>query len=63
MILARIVYDFDMKLSDESQKWIERQRAFALWDRSVPISNFHYFAIEIELIAGFKSTEFLSMYT
>ncbi|KAI6092809.1 putative cytochrome P450 [Hypoxylon rubiginosum] len=33
MILARIVYDFDMKLSDESQKWIERQRAFALWDR------------------------------
>ncbi|KAI1781041.1 putative cytochrome P450 [Hypoxylon cercidicola] len=33
MILARIVYDFDMKLSDESQKWIERQRTFALWAR------------------------------
>ncbi|KAI4870708.1 putative cytochrome P450 [Hypoxylon rubiginosum] len=33
MILARIVYDFDLKLSDESQKWIERQRSFALWDR------------------------------
>ncbi|KAL7623983.1 hypothetical protein AAE478_005540 [Parahypoxylon ruwenzoriense] len=33
LILARIVYDFDMKLSDESQKWIERQKAFALWDR------------------------------
>ncbi|KAI0181453.1 putative cytochrome P450 [Hypoxylon sp. FL1284] len=33
LILARIVYDFDMKLSDESQKWIERQKSFALWDR------------------------------
>ncbi|KAI0013292.1 putative cytochrome P450 [Xylariaceae sp. FL0662B] len=33
LILARIVYDFDMKLADESQRWIERQRAFSLWDR------------------------------
>ncbi|KAI1403738.1 putative cytochrome P450 [Hypoxylon fuscum] len=33
LILARIVYDFDIKLSDDSQRWIERQRTFALWDR------------------------------
>ncbi len=35
MIMARIVYDFDMKLADESQRWIERQKSYALWDRSV----------------------------
>ncbi|KAI1376114.1 putative cytochrome P450 [Hypoxylon crocopeplum] len=39
LILARIVYDFDMKLSDESQRWIERQRAFALWDR-IPLYTY-----------------------
>ncbi|KAI1083821.1 putative cytochrome P450 [Whalleya microplaca] len=33
MILARIVYDFDMKLADESQRWIERQKSFSLWER------------------------------
>ncbi|KAI2610886.1 cytochrome P450 [Hypoxylon fragiforme] len=33
MIMARIVYDFDMKLADESQRWIERQKSYALWDR------------------------------
>ncbi|KAI1418230.1 putative cytochrome P450 [Hypoxylon sp. FL1857] len=33
LILARIIYDFDLKLAEESDKWIERQRSFALWDR------------------------------
>ncbi|KAI5863432.1 putative cytochrome P450 [Durotheca rogersii] len=33
VILARLVYDFDMKLSEESTDWIKRQKVFALWDR------------------------------
>ncbi|KAI1105049.1 putative cytochrome P450 [Jackrogersella minutella] len=33
LILARIIYDFELKLSDESHDWIGRQKAYALWDR------------------------------
>lgn len=33
LILARIIYDFDLKLADDSQQWIERQKAYMLWDR------------------------------
>lgn len=37
LIMARIVYDFDMKLADDSKDWIKRQRAFSLWDR-IPLN-------------------------
>ncbi|RYP67847.1 hypothetical protein DL771_007024 [Monosporascus sp. 5C6A] len=37
LILARIVYDFDMKLADDSKDWIKRQKAFSLWDR-IPLN-------------------------
>jgi hypothetical protein len=37
LILARIIYDFDMKLADDSKLWIERQKAFALWNR-IPLN-------------------------
>ncbi|KAK6193011.1 hypothetical protein LQW54_012895 [Pestalotiopsis sp. IQ-011] len=33
LILARIIYDFDLKLADDGQDWIKRQKAFPLWDR------------------------------
>ena len=33
IILARLVYDFDMKLAPDSQKWVERQKTYTLWDR------------------------------
>ncbi|GKT81074.1 cytochrome P450 [Colletotrichum tofieldiae] len=33
LVLARIVYDFDMKLAEGNGPWIERQRVFGLWDR------------------------------
>ncbi|KAK3941803.1 isotrichodermin C-15 hydroxylase [Diplogelasinospora grovesii] len=33
LILARIMYDFDMRLADDSKQWIERQKAYSLWDR------------------------------
>jgi hypothetical protein len=37
LILARIVYGFDLKLAEDSKKWIERQREFGLWDR-IPLN-------------------------
>jgi len=33
LILARLIYEFDMVLADGSQKWLERQGAFTIWDR------------------------------
>lgn len=43
LILARIIFEFDMKLSEDSQRWIERQDTFVLWDRLVSISIFPTF--------------------
>ncbi|CAJ2511464.1 Uu.00g070890.m01.CDS01 [Anthostomella pinea] len=37
LILARIVYDFDLTLADDSKDWIERQKTYALWDR-IPLN-------------------------
>ncbi|WQF82114.1 Putative cytochrome P450 [Colletotrichum destructivum] len=37
LILARIVYDFDIKLVEGNGSWIERQRTFGLWDR-IPLN-------------------------
>ncbi|KAI8965007.1 putative cytochrome P450 [Daldinia sp. FL1419] len=37
LILARIIFEFDMKLSEDSQRWIERQGTFLLWDR-IPLN-------------------------
>ncbi|KAI1846205.1 hypothetical protein JX265_010582 [Neoarthrinium moseri] len=37
LILARLIFDFDMKLADDSKRWIERQKAFPLWDR-IPLN-------------------------
>jgi cytochrome P450 len=33
LILARIVFEFDMKLAEDGHNWIERQKTFPLWDR------------------------------
>jgi hypothetical protein len=33
LILARIVFEFDMKLGEGSDNWIGRQKTFPLWDR------------------------------
>jgi hypothetical protein len=32
LILARILYNFDMKLAEQSKGWME-QRAWSLWDK------------------------------
>ncbi|KAK1829935.1 isotrichodermin C-15 hydroxylase [Podospora conica] len=34
LALARLVYDFDMSLADESDGWFEKQRSYLLWDRA-----------------------------
>jgi hypothetical protein len=33
IILARLVFDFDMKLDDDSKNWVARQKTYTLWDR------------------------------
>lgn len=34
LALARLVYDFDMSLAEESDGWFEKQRSYLLWDRA-----------------------------
>lgn len=36
IILARLVFDFDLKMADDTKNWIERQKAYTLWGR-VPL--------------------------
>ncbi len=49
LTLARIIFDFDMRLDDSSKRWIERQRAYPLWDRKplnvylTPVDKSHPF--------------------
>jgi len=33
LILANMIYNFDLSLSEESKGWIEGQRAYPLWGR------------------------------
>lgn len=37
LIFARIIYHFDMKLHDETGRWIEKQSSYGLWDR-IPLN-------------------------
>jgi len=33
IILARLVFDFDMKLANDGDNWVERQKTYTLWER------------------------------
>ncbi|KAI1075503.1 cytochrome P450 [Whalleya microplaca] len=33
LILARVIYNFDMTLADESRGWMKNQKAYSLWDK------------------------------
>ncbi|KAL0933427.1 cytochrome p450 [Colletotrichum truncatum] len=33
LILARLVWNFDLELAEESRGWVERQKVFILWDK------------------------------
>ncbi len=37
IILARIIYDFDIKMADDLGNWLDRQKTYTLWDR-VPLN-------------------------
>ncbi|KAI1745964.1 putative cytochrome P450 monooxygenase [Xylaria scruposa] len=39
LILAKIVYNFDMTLADDSRGWLDDQRAFVVWEK--PALNVH----------------------
>jgi hypothetical protein len=31
LILAKILFSFDLKLADESKNWVERNKSYSLW--------------------------------
>lgn len=33
LILAKIIFNFDMRIADESRGWLDGQRAFTVWDK------------------------------
>lgn len=33
LILARIIFSFDMKLSESSKDWLRTQKAYLVWDK------------------------------
>ena len=33
MILARVIFNFDMRLADDSRGWLERQKIYNLWQK------------------------------
>lgn len=39
LILARVIFNFDMRLADDSKGWMERQKIYLLWEKS-PLNVF-----------------------
>lgn len=39
VILARIIWNFDLSLAEESQDWLDRQKVYILWDKGPLIVN------------------------
>lgn len=38
LVLAKLVYNFDMKLADEARGWLDGQKAYTSWvKRDLPI--------------------------
>ncbi len=33
LILARVIFNFDMELADKSDNWMEGQKAYFLWKK------------------------------
>ena len=33
LVLARLLWNFDLKLMPESEEWIERQKVYFLWEK------------------------------
>jgi cytochrome P450 len=39
LILAKLVFNFDMSLADDSRGWLRDQKAYTVWDK--PALNIH----------------------
>lgn len=39
LILARVIYNFDMEIADDSKGWMERQKIYLLWQKG-PLNVF-----------------------
>lgn len=33
LILARVLWNFDLRLADDSQTWLEEQKTYTGWDK------------------------------
>lgn len=33
LILAQLLYNFDLKLADDSHNWLDGQKAWTVWDK------------------------------
>jgi len=44
LILAKIIFNFDMRIADDSKNWLETQRIYALWDK--PALNVYLMPID-----------------
>ena len=33
LILARVIFNFDMRLSDDSLGWVEKQKVYTIWEK------------------------------
>lgn len=34
LVLARVIFNFDLRLADDSRGWIERQKVYNMWQRA-----------------------------
>lgn len=41
LILAKILFRFDIELVDKEQKWMENQKMFTLWDKPPLMVKIH----------------------
>lgn len=45
LILARVLWNFDLRLADERRDWMERQKVYTLWQKA---------ALNVYLTSRFK---------
>ena len=40
LILARVIYDFDITLDEQSKQWIERQKTYGGFWNKIPLKTY-----------------------
>jgi hypothetical protein len=41
LILAKLLFNFDLELVDKTQEWMKGQKVFALWDKPSLMVKLH----------------------